>query len=122
MKSIKLVIANKEIEFHFGLGFLGELLDSLDLSIEELMGGLQKNPFKLLPKIMHGAATYASLRKDEELGLSLYQLTDLIDEDGGIVSENVSKFLEAFTKSMSKDVPNEPTTKTKGKKKAVLQK
>ena len=122
MKSIKLKLHDKEIEFHFGLGFLGELLDNLDMPIEELMAGLQKNPFKLLPKIMHGAATYASLRKNEELGLTLYQLTDLIDDDGGIVSENVSKFLNAFTNSMSKDVPEEPKKATKGKQKAVLQK
>lgn len=123
MKSIKLNISNREIEFHFGLGFLGELLDSLDVSIEDLMPNLQKNPFKLLPKIMHDSAVYASLRKDEELGLSLYEFTDLIDEDGGVMSDNVAKFVEAFTKSMTKDVPEEKNAKkTKGKKTAVLQK
>lgn len=121
MNKIKLKISDKDIEFHFGLGFLGTLLKDLDISIDELMGSLQKNPFEYLPKIMHCAASYACLRKGEELGLSLYDLIDLIDEDGGIVSENMSKFLEAFTNSMSKDVPEEPKKKTvkAGKSKTI---
>ena len=119
MKSIKLKISDKEIEFHFGLGFLGELLDTLDLSIEELMNGIQKNPFKFLPKVMHGAASYAAQRKGEELGMELYELIDLIDDDGGVASDNTAKFLQAFTASMTKDVPEEPKTPKKvGKPKA----
>ncbi len=123
MNNIKLKLDNKELGFHFGLGFMGELLDSLDCSIDELMIGIQKNPFKFIPKVMYESNNYSCIREEKESEYSLYSFTDLIDNSGGVMSESVSKFLEAFTKSMTKDVPKEPNKiPTKGKKKAVLQK
>ena len=122
MKSIKIKLSNKEIGFHFGLGFMGELLDSLNCSIEELMEGIQKNPFKFIPKVMFEAYNYNCIRADKESEYSLYSFTDLIDDDGGVMSESVATFLEAFTKSMTKDVPKEPNKiPQKGKQKANLQ-
>ncbi len=123
MKHIKLKLNNKELGFHFGLGFMGELLESLDCGIDELMQGVQKNPFKFIPRLMFGAHNYDCIRNDKENEFTLHTFTDLIDDDGGVVSENVSKFLDAFTKSMTKDVPKEPNKiPSKGKLKAVQKK
>ncbi len=122
MKKIKLKLNNKEIGFHFGLGFMGELLESLDCSIEELMSGIQKNPFKFIPKVMFESHKYDCVRVNKENEYSQHSFTDLIDDDGGVMSESVATFLESFTKSMTKDVPKEPNKiPQKGKQKANLQ-
>lgn len=118
MKNIKLKLNNKELGFHFGLGFLGGLLESLDCGIEELMEGVQKNPFKFIPQLMYNSYDYNCKREGKENEYNLFSFTDLIDDDGGVVSENVSKFLEAFTGSMTKDVPKEKPSRG-GKRKAV---
>lgn len=113
----------QEIGFHFGLGFLGKLLDDLGFSIEELEPNMKSNPFKVIPKVMFASYSYNFERKGEEVSLNLYPFIDLLDSDGGVDSDNVSKFLTAFTDSMTKDVPITPNKiPTKGKKLASLKK
>jgi len=121
MKKINLNLNGKNLGFHFGLGFMGELLDTLDCSIEQLMEGVQKNPFKYVPRLMLEAHKYDCFRKGEESKYDFVTFIDLLDEQGGVMSENVSKFLQAFTDSITKNIPKEPLKKV-GKKKAVLQK
>ena len=118
MNKISLVFSSKNIGFHFGLGFMGELLDGLDCSIDELMRGIEKNPFKYVPRLMFEAHSYDCLRNEKENKHSLIVFTDLLDANGGVMSDNVSKFLQAFTQSITKDVPTEKVLKAVGKKKA----
>ena len=122
MNKITIELNGKKLGFHFGLGFMGELLESLDCSIDELMKGIQKNPFKFIPKLMFEAHVYDCLRNETENKYTLYTLTDLIDEEGGVMSNNVSKFLQAFTDSITKNVPKEKPVKRVGKPKANLKK
>ena len=105
-----ITIDKTKFEFHFGIGFLGELLNGLDLGIEELMNEVQKNPFRMIPIIMHGAAKYGFERKGEECTYTVYDFVDYIDADGGIQAKSVEKFLQSFTNSMIKDVPKEEGT------------
>lgn len=97
--------------FHFGIGFLGELLDKSGYELAELMELLQKNTFKVLPKIMLHSAQYSAMRKGEDFDKDEFHFVDLIDENGGIAGDFVAKFLNAFTLSMNKDVPKEETKK-----------
>jgi hypothetical protein len=122
-QQIELSFNGKELGFHFGLGFLGELLDNLGFSIDELQSNIEKNPFKVIPKIMHTSYAYNLTRKGEKVDLKLYDFIDLLDEIGGVSSESVSSFLTAFTDSMTKDVPVENNKiPSKGKAKANLKK
>ena len=99
-QQIELDFEGTKLGFHFGLGFLGELLDSLGFSIDELQLNIEKNPFKVIPKLMYTSYSY-----------------------GGVTSEGVSSFLTAFTDSMTKDVPvAKNKIPTKGKPKASLKK
>ncbi len=43
---MKLVIKEVEYSYSFGLGFLGECLENLDLSVFEIGKKLDRNPFK----------------------------------------------------------------------------
>jgi len=110
---VKIKLDNTEFEFHFGLGFLGELLETLDMSIDEAMQFLDKNPFKAIPIVMHASAKYGAERKGQEFKLTKFDIVDKIDKDGGIGCDGVAKFLNAFTKSMTKDVPPVKEEKSK---------
>jgi hypothetical protein len=116
---IKLNFEGKELGFHFGLGFLGELLENLDCSIDDLDSNIQKNPFKVIPKLMHTSYAYNLEREGKEVVLKLYDFIDLLDSVGGVASDTVSLFLNAFTESITKDVPVEKNKiPSSGKKKA----
>ena len=118
---IKLNFDGKELGFHFGLGFLGELLDNLGFSIDSLQSNIEKNPFKVIPQLMHTSYAYNLTREGKEVDLKLYDFIDLLDSVGGVTSESVCVFLTAFTNSMTKDVPLEKNKiPTSGKKKANL--
>ena len=107
---VKITVHKTQFDFHFGIGFLGELLSTLDLGIEELMQEVTKNPFKTIPLIMFESAKYGFMRKGEEFTHTVYDFVDYIDADGGIQAKSVEKFLQAFTSSMTKDVPKEEGT------------
>ena len=120
---IKLNFEGKELGFHFGLGFLGELLDNLGFSIDELQTNIEKNPFKVIPLLMHTSYVYNLEREGKEVDLKLHDFIDLLDDVGGVASDGVSLFLTAFTDSMTKDVPvTKNKIPTSGKKKASLKK
>jgi hypothetical protein len=115
MKSSQIKLGNTQFDFHFGLGFMGKLLEASDLGIDELMAQIGTNPFKVVPIIMHSSASYAAQRADKEFNLTVNDFIDILDDDGGIASAGVLKFLEAFTSSMTKDVPKNKTPKKQGK-------
>ena len=115
INKVKITLHKTQFEFHFGLGFLGELLDDVGLGIDEIMESISKNPFKLVPIIMHSSAKYSAMRKGDEFKYTVYDFIDMIDADGGIGSKPVEKFLTAFTNSMTQDVPAEDEPIKKGK-------
>ena len=120
---IKLNFEGKELGFHFGLGFLGELLENLDCSIEDLDAHIKNNPFKVIPKLMHTSYAYNLEREGKDVTLKLYDFIDLLDSVGGVASDSVSLFLNAFTESITKDVPVEKNKiPSSGKKKATPRK
>ena len=111
MNKVKITLHKTQFEFHFGLGFLGELVENLDMGIDEIMTSVSKNPFKIIPIIMHASAGYNAKRNEQEFNYTVYDFIDFIDADGGIGAKSVDKFLTAFTNSMVKDVPKEAPKK-----------
>jgi len=90
------------IDFHFGIGFLNELLDGTGLKLEEL--GSQTDEV-LMPKIMYYSRLYASKRAGVDVDFTMYDINDLVDENGGIGGKFWFDFKIAFNESMFKDVP-----------------
>ena len=107
MNEIKLTINAREIVFSFGLGFIGALLEDTGESIEEAVDHLNRNPFYMVPKLMYLSAQYAKTRDGEELDFTMVELTDWIDQDGGVRNETIEKFLTSFTQSLAKGVPKQ---------------
>lgn len=117
MIKIKLTVHKKEIDFIFGLGFMGEVLETLDLSIDEVVKKLERNPFLMVPTLMFISAKSAKEETGDEIDFTPKELINWIDESGGLGQDSVVTFLNTFTKSLVKDVPKEKETKSGSKKK-----
>ena len=105
MNKIDLTINKRKLTCSFGLGFIGELLDSLDMTLNQVVHALNNNPFKIVPFLIFKSAEYTLIREGEEVDFTKFDLVDDIDEDGGSDGKEVINFLAEFTKSLSKDVP-----------------
>jgi hypothetical protein len=116
MKQITLTIGGEERLFHFGLGFLGNLLESEKIAMTEIDAKLAENPFKWIPLIMFHSCAYGFKRKGQFAPFDAYSFADWIDEVG-MDSEVVTSFFKAFMESLTKDVPED-----KSKKKIVTKK
>lgn len=117
MKQLEIVVNNRKMLCVFGLGFIGECLENLDLSVFEIGEKLDKNPFKWTPILIHESIKYA---EDGEIDFTVKELVEWLDNDGEAGTKTIADFLAAFVKSLSKDVPkdeNEPPTKEKSPKK-----
>jgi hypothetical protein len=115
MKSIKLNIGGQERIFYFGLGFLGNLLETEKIAMNEIDAKLAENPFKWIPLIMFHSCAFGFRRKNENPLFDAFDVSDWIDEVG-MDGEVVTEFFKAFTQSLTKDVP-EDTSKKKVMKK-----
>jgi len=116
MKSITLNIGSEDRVFYFGLGFLGNLLEIENISMTEIDAKLAENPFKWIPLIMFHSCAFGFKRKNENPLFDAFDVSDWIDEVG-IDSEVVTDFFEAFTQSLTKNVPIQPEVKKKVTKK-----
>lgn len=88
-------------ECSFGIGFLGELLEHTDLSLQEIGVGIEKNPIKYVPLVMFHSVKYNALRYGKEFTLNLYTFTDLIEANGGVTKPTVVNWLKAFVLSVT---------------------
>ena len=103
-----------DIDFHFGIGFLYELIENTGMNLVEL--GSQ-DPALLTPKLMYYSRAYANKRLDKEVDFNMNDIFDLIDENGGIFGDFCNKFNQAFANSMNQGVPETDDKKKVTKKK-----
>jgi len=114
--TITLKFPKQELKCSLGLMFLGELLDETGLSLEEAGEQMQKNPFKLIPTMIYVSARVEAELDGKDFDLTRRQLVEIIEEDGGIGSEQITKFVEEWTKSLFKGVPTEEPAEEGGDK------
>jgi len=116
MKQITLNIGSEDRVFYFGLGFLGNLLESENIAMNEIDAKLAENPFKWIPLIMFYSCAFGYKRKNEFAPFDAFDVADWIDEIG-MNSQVVTDFFKAFTQSLTKDVPVSKDDKKKVTKK-----
>jgi hypothetical protein len=105
---IKNKIRLLDIDFHFGLGFLASLIEGTGLAITDL--GSQDDTV-LIPKLMFYARKYACDREGKEVDFTIYDINDLIDENGGFGGSFWNDFAVGFRESMHKNVPVDESKK-----------
>lgn len=101
------------MDFHFGIGFLSELIEGSGFKLEEL--GTQDDII-LMPKIMYYSHLYAMKRQGIEIDFEMENLHDFIDDNGGVGGKFWIDFKIAFNESMVKDVPVDADKKKVTKK------
>jgi hypothetical protein len=116
MKKINLKIGGEYRDFYFGLGFLGNLLETEKIAMNEIDAKLAENPFKWIPLIMFHSCAFGFKRRNQFPDFDAFDVAEWIDEVG-MDSEVVTSFFQAFTQSLTKDVPED-----KSKKKIVTKK
>lgn len=109
---VQLEINGEPKGFKFGLGFLGRFLEATGIKVDEMGEAIESNPFKTLPIMVYESHRYNEERAKREFTLTLDDIIDWIDEDGGFNGKFITAFLNAWSLSMNKDVP-----KTEVKKK-----
>jgi len=114
-KAIKLEFNGKDYTFPFGLGFIGECLNNLDLDVVEIGEKLDKNVFKWTPTLMHESHKFHCYMNDLEAEFTYKELLTWIDEDANGF-EKVSTFLKEFLKSLTAMLPKEEVKKGVKKK------
>ena len=107
--------------FHFGTGFIGEVIEKLNIGFEQLQGAVNANPYKTIPVMLYESHRWACVVDNVECDMRLADMVTAIDAEGGVGGEKVLEFLRAFGKSRTKDVPAEakktrPKTTRKAKK------
>ena len=105
---LKLKVGDIEIVCKFGLGFLGEYLETLDMSLQEMADKSDSNPYKWIPMMIYHSAKYAS---KEDLDYTLEELIDMLDSADGAKAIEQTKI--AFIESLSKNVPKDNVKKEK---------
>lgn len=113
MNKIELTFGEKTLTAKLGIGFIGNYLKSSGQKLEEMFEEFQKNPLYVAPNLMY----HALLKGGNEL--TLEEVEDLIDDDGGVTSLQLQKFINAFAASLTTDLPDENVGKPKPKKKAT---
>ena len=116
MKSITLNIGKEDRVFHFGLGFIGNLLETENIAMTEIDAKLAENPFKWIPLIMYHSCAFGFKRKNEPVLFDAFDVAEWIDEVG-MDSEAVTGFFKAFNESLTKNVPEDKSPKKKVMKK-----
>lgn len=114
---MKLKVLNREYNCHFGLGFLGEVIDVLDVDYGEFLAKYEKNPFKYVPLVMYQSIKYSTEMEGEKLGFEHKDLINWIDENGGLTNQEMIDFSQAFIKSLTKNVPKEEVSESNEPKK-----
>lgn len=114
MKQIVLEIGGEKRTFHFGLGFLGNLIEKEKIQFYEIDEKIKGNPFTWMPLIMYYSLAWGYTRRNEFVPFDAFDVTDWVDELG-LGNSVVSDFFEAFRQSLIKDVPLTETKETKKK-------
>jgi hypothetical protein len=138
MKSIILNIGGQDRVFHFGLGFLGNLLETENIQMYEIDSKIKENPFKWIPLMMYYSCAYSYTRNNEAVTFNAYDIADWIDNETetievevpffnqetnawGVKKEFSKKvvidFFTAFNNSLIKNVPTDTDSKKKITKK-----
>ena len=117
MNRIKLKLKGREFDFTFGLGFLGELLDDLDMSMQDVGARIDKNPYKMIPFLMYRSAKYSDELEGKDFDYTILDFITWIEEEGGVFGNVASKFVIALTNSITKGIPVEEEITDEPKKK-----
>ena len=114
---LDLKLGGKSRRFTFGVVFIGEVLEDLDLDFNELISKMTKNTFKYVPVLMYHSLVNSYLKDNKELDFGKQDLGKWIDLEENLGIDKILEFVNAFiastNNSVSDDEVSEPETGSK---------
>jgi hypothetical protein len=108
INKIKLNFEGKEVEFFFGLSFLGEFLKEEDTDLQGIFNSVESDSYTFIPNLMYKSYLHNSKRQGKKADLKHYQIADLIESSGYFKDGSESaKFVEAFLQSIIDSLPKD---------------
>lgn len=99
--SIILDFKGVELEFFYGLSFLGEFLEKENLDITELNEKITSKSLSFIPKLMFESYLHNCQRKQIKPSITKLKLIDLIEQTNYFKDDSVAgEFIKAFYKSV----------------------
>lgn len=111
----KIILLDKE--FHFGIGFLTELIENMGWDLIQIGEKIEAGDVSIYRYLIYYSRLYAVKRSHKEVDFDLYDIDELIDENGGAIGDFCQSFLKAFLESLAKDVPVDENKKKVAKTK-----
>lgn len=93
------------LEFHFGIGFLTELVDNTGITLLDIDEKVNSGDVSIYRSLMYYSRLYSVKRQGKQPDFDLYTIDDLIDNNGGLQGEFIISFVKAFYESINKGVP-----------------
>ena len=115
---IKLNFNDKELEFFFGLSFLGEFLKEEKTDLQGIFNFINSEPYTFIPNLMYKSYLHNCKRQGINTDLKSFEMSDLVEESGHFKDGSESaKFVEAFLQSIIDSLPKDESIKEEGVKK-----
>lgn len=114
MNIVNLKLNGKDYKCTIGIGFLGEIIEKMDMDIDLLLTKYAKNPFKYVSLFAYHAIQWELEEDGKEIDFTLKEMRGWIDKEGGLKNTEMIKFSKAFTKYMLKDVPTDDEKQSEG--------
>ena len=109
---IKLNFNGKDIEFFFGLSFLGEFLKEESTDLQGIFNFISAEPYTFIPNLMYKSYLHNCKRQGKKADFKPFEMSDLIEETGHFKDGSESaKFVEAFLQSIIDSLPKEESIK-----------
>ena len=96
IKDLKLELGGKERHFTFGILFIGEVLERLDIDYNQLLNKAIKNPFKYAPILMYESLKNTYVSKDNVIDFTEKDLVGWLESEDLLGSDKIIKFIQAF--------------------------
>lgn len=105
IQELKLKLGGKERTFTFGIVFLGELLERLDLDYNSMLVKVSKNPFKYAPILMHESLINTEKRLGKEVDFTENDIVGWLEKEELMGVDIMLAFINAFMGTQDNKTP-----------------
>ena len=105
IQEIKLNLGNEERTFSFGIIYLGNVLERLDVDYNTMLEKVSKNPFKYAPILMFESLKNTQKRIGKDVDFTEDDLVDWLEKENLLGVDIMLKFINAFMGTQENKTP-----------------
>ena len=104
---LDLKLGGENRRFTFGVVFIGEVLEELDIDFNDLISKMSKNTFKYVPILMYHSLVNSYLKERKEQDFDKQDLNNWIDAEENLGIDKILEFVNAFIASTNNNISEE---------------